>query len=634
MGVVHKLKEDVVTFIVAQKKQYPTIGVRKLALLASEKFQINISKSSVNNVLKNASLSSVVGRRVGSTTKVEKFSIPSTRKIEISKSMLKAGFVKESKAVSAEAKDLSIIDMKKDNALPLISDPLEDVQPPSNVSNVPLEETTVPERNESELAQHVTPDYGFLEQVEKFRALKIKKGVILKGMGLVFLKAAQWAISSRHLMEYLIKKCLKGNLSGHFNVASDMYLFFQFLGVRAVDDISSYQDHGIWPLNGCTPAGVDKNNDLSELKQLFQGDSTFQTTILQTLIMEYGIEKENAFLEVKGYKLYLEDGSELIIDANMSSLGSGSYGQSLGHNCLPVNKALTLLSNCLISNIQDCVFERIPGEVKFSRSFYDMVSVFENFPGKRILRVTLITDNADEFAEFSTIPAQKRFFMAGVDPCQEQFRELTQTVRWVAKRPYYHEEIDRVYYFAETKSDFLEGYFHWKKDGIRVLTIWKQKDKDPIWAIVTNQEEGSGKKILEKYISTWPYFDAVKQEVSRLMIEPLLSAEKNDKIGNFSGIFRDFAYSLHQYASKRFFQQNFSLTDVNNFISCIYSKSGRIYKSDDSILVTLDLPQTYKYLSDLEYAVRRVNESQIYDSSGRRLWINISHVPIPASDSG
>ncbi len=66
MGVIHKLREDVVSFIVAQKKSDSSVSVRKLAALTSEKFQIKVSKSSVSIVLKGASLSSSVGRRSGS----------------------------------------------------------------------------------------------------------------------------------------------------------------------------------------------------------------------------------------------------------------------------------------------------------------------------------------------------------------------------------------------------------------------------------------------------------------------------------------------------------------------------------------------------------------------------------------
>ena len=95
MGVVHKLKEDVVNFIIDQKKKNPTSSIRRLAAEISEKFQIKVSKSSVSTILKNASLSSAVGRRTKNGARGEKFAIPLIRKTEISQNMQKAGFDKD-----------------------------------------------------------------------------------------------------------------------------------------------------------------------------------------------------------------------------------------------------------------------------------------------------------------------------------------------------------------------------------------------------------------------------------------------------------------------------------------------------------------------------------------------------------
>ena len=47
MGVTYKLKEDVISFIVDLKKKNPSVGVRQLAILTSEKFHIKVSKLSI-----------------------------------------------------------------------------------------------------------------------------------------------------------------------------------------------------------------------------------------------------------------------------------------------------------------------------------------------------------------------------------------------------------------------------------------------------------------------------------------------------------------------------------------------------------------------------------------------------------
>jgi hypothetical protein len=63
MGVIYKLRAEVQEYIIEQKKVNPTLGCRELSKIASEKFNTAISKSSVNSLLKDAGLSSPLGRK-------------------------------------------------------------------------------------------------------------------------------------------------------------------------------------------------------------------------------------------------------------------------------------------------------------------------------------------------------------------------------------------------------------------------------------------------------------------------------------------------------------------------------------------------------------------------------------------
>src|SRR3989304_4835074 len=85
MGVIHKLKKEVIDFIVVKKKKNVALSCRQLAFLTMEKYQTRISKSSINAVLKQAQLSSSVGRRRGLNfqEKIKKFQIPGEKKKEL-----------------------------------------------------------------------------------------------------------------------------------------------------------------------------------------------------------------------------------------------------------------------------------------------------------------------------------------------------------------------------------------------------------------------------------------------------------------------------------------------------------------------------------------------------------------------
>jgi len=63
MGVVYKLKPEIKEFILKNKQKEPNLSCRKLASLILEKFQLKLSKSTVNSLIKEANLSMPIGRR-------------------------------------------------------------------------------------------------------------------------------------------------------------------------------------------------------------------------------------------------------------------------------------------------------------------------------------------------------------------------------------------------------------------------------------------------------------------------------------------------------------------------------------------------------------------------------------------
>ena len=63
MGVIYKLNAEIRDFIIKQKESDPLLSCRKLSALVNERFQVKISKSHINAVIKAEGLSSGVGRK-------------------------------------------------------------------------------------------------------------------------------------------------------------------------------------------------------------------------------------------------------------------------------------------------------------------------------------------------------------------------------------------------------------------------------------------------------------------------------------------------------------------------------------------------------------------------------------------
>ena len=85
MGVVHKLRPEVIKFILDNKQANPHLSCRSLTVLLLEKLQVEVSKSSINAIFKENSLSMPVGRR--QKPKKKKFNMPVLPVIENSKSI-------------------------------------------------------------------------------------------------------------------------------------------------------------------------------------------------------------------------------------------------------------------------------------------------------------------------------------------------------------------------------------------------------------------------------------------------------------------------------------------------------------------------------------------------------------------
>lgn len=82
MGVIYKLKDEVVQFIISQRQSNPLFSCRQLAESASQKFDLHLSKSSVHDVLKESGIVTPRGRKPK-----DRFEIPQEKKKQIQVSL-------------------------------------------------------------------------------------------------------------------------------------------------------------------------------------------------------------------------------------------------------------------------------------------------------------------------------------------------------------------------------------------------------------------------------------------------------------------------------------------------------------------------------------------------------------------
>ncbi len=158
MGVVYKLKQEVIDFIISQKRLDEGLSCRKIAEIVKDKFQVDVSKSAVNTVIKQANLSSPVGRKSESSKKSQKFKIPEERKAQILTSL------QENLLPAYKEEALKLPETKKD--LPLVITPGQ--QPPKKeeiiVLSAPPKEPEQLSKEESGVNEKVEPQQEKVEE--------------------------------------------------------------------------------------------------------------------------------------------------------------------------------------------------------------------------------------------------------------------------------------------------------------------------------------------------------------------------------------------------------------------------------------------------------------------------------------
>jgi len=285
MGVIHKFSQEVVDFVLQQKKDNSYLGCRRLADLTTEKFQIKVSKSSVNNILKLAELSNPVGRPYEGK-QPKKFKIPQSKKKELFENLPKVGLSEKKTSLSKknfapskkpapqkeiekekivpepkvlipkkeeEVTDKDVVVKKpKDVALPLMEDPIEKAEKQRRALKESSEKEKKSVIQEAVYKEgHGISEEEFLKKTEKFREDESnKKKNLIDGAGCVFLKAAQWEMSRKSALGNIFKKHLKISTPENFDELCNCLIFLRMLGAKCKEDLPQFKKHALWLLNG------------------------------------------------------------------------------------------------------------------------------------------------------------------------------------------------------------------------------------------------------------------------------------------------------------------------------------------------------------------------------------------------
>ena len=563
MGVVYKLKQEVIDFIVAQKKDVPGISCRKLAELASKRYQVKISKSSINDIIKSVQLSSPVGRRPLLENKLKRFEIPQERKKQILANFPKPELIKPTQETT-------------------ITETPEIVSAPKQPQNNPAQEVSqdiiaqlIPDSIVNVVEQHPQnlPLEDFEEKIKRIREQKfLDKGKFVEEIGPAFLNVISLDIFKKKFLEELFKRHVP-----------DIF----------IDDIDGKISQDL----------VSQSVPLS-------------------LAMDYANEMDQAFLEVTSFKLMLSDGTAIVLDAQMTSIWPEN---TIPKFSWPINKALTLLSNTLISNNKPMIFYFGSATPELPQSLFELISACEGSPAKAIQKISVLKDGAD-ITTFSIIPNKKRKMMLGIFSWHNEFKDIIKPSKWMVKKLYYADFVDEIFYFTENRTDCVSKNVNGLNQDHRVITLWKDKETEPFLAILTNMEHESAEEIIREYIARWPNCgDAMFLSFKKIQmpkeapsstpgVEPWFHT-RGGTGESVKDILEDYHQRLITYCATHFCPSQTQQKFMQSFLTL----PGYIRESKETIDIVLKIDQTYTFKSEFEYVVKTVNEYMITNNLGQRI---------------
>ncbi len=211
MGVIHKLKPEVLNFILENKQKDSTLSCRTLTQLILEKLQIKVSKSSINSIFKENNLSMPIGRRqkhkkrkfnlpvlpvIEGTKAIMLVAEPQRRELEISGETGKAGIIKEEKKEEISLEEKRIKEAEE-WAMKLQEEERSRVEQRLNLEKQKVEDDVKRKADEAEVK-------ALLEEAAKVKAQEELK--LRQQEKAVQEKAAQEAAEKKRLEEESIKR--------------------------------------------------------------------------------------------------------------------------------------------------------------------------------------------------------------------------------------------------------------------------------------------------------------------------------------------------------------------------------------------------------------------------------------------
>jgi len=639
MGVIYKLEPKVIDFILAQKKENPALSCRKLVESIKGSFQLEVSKSSVNKVLKNSGLSMPVGRRKTKRKYTLKEQIAGT--ISGTKSLPKETMLpaQEEKPLLEEKppqppKEEIPQPIEKPVPEPIPEPPAEKLVGEIIKEPVPEPTQELPPMPAEELRKKLEKLIPVAEAAQKPAAIEEKPAdkerpkeepaqppeieispappeeelpAELECTSVMLLKAADALIGGGRSIAQLIQNNFGKRIDDVAALAEGL-IYLPLL--KKDGDEKSLRKN--WALLG-------RKVSLSRIDEL-----------LKALQKRPGIAEDirkalpGILKEVRCIKVALSNGNNVYLDGQMHSVWSNPYIPYDFSSTLPEVKSS--IAQCFNDGRLFALFMAAGYETPTEEFFNLLLSL--DFLDKKITKIAPCDQKLEEIESLKPQKEIARNYLFGMWPWQftscRKVRDVGQFKAY--KHPVTSEEL----FLADIELELSQPAIN-KTITFRGCSV-KRNPADRVKLVILGNlpPDRPAEEIAQVYLSRWPNIEEGLQDYSKKVELFTYSANSQhiplaDKLPTAEGIAGDAGRLINEYLKildlyvrRYFFPAGFENKGFDEMLKNFYCLDCRLKINPDTLIAAFSPEETCPYANELAYACRRINERELF-INGRRL---------------
>ncbi|HSV42975.1 MAG TPA: helix-turn-helix domain-containing protein [Candidatus Bathyarchaeia archaeon] len=446
---------------------------------------------------------------------------------------------------------------------------------------------------------------------------------LAKAMGNIFLKGADWELSSKPMLEDLMVEYSQGVDKKKVKDVAAVLPFLKHFHIESFEGLANYTGKELWTINNVSSPLTEADFDgvLESIKDR------------KEFLLKFSVKTPQFFTEVSGFRFFLKDGSLFFLDATAACIWKNiekRFSSSLSKSMEDLGK--------MINNVQSVIVFSVSAKESSKKetnlSFFDFLEAFENVQSKRIQKIEILDEKEENLATFNEIPAIRRNFIAGIWPWDSIFHRFLETNNVLSEGKIVNEKIRRDLSYKEISVKQRDT-----KKPLRGILLFEPFASVPFVVLATNWEtkEVAAPEIVTAYIQRWPNME--KGQAFKILSDPTewkreVSTEKYDFEKAFMADFQSgrdpvwlasdqMGNALNHYAKRHFFTQEYWDADFLTMKHRFYDLSGSVSVEEGLMRVSLAPPEGFPYLPDLLYAVQQFNERGIASFSRERVEVSI-----------